>query len=81
MARRYRIRVYGKARENPDLAMLAQIVVLIGRRLHAEQLRRQAVQANGDVTGAEDTTQEQAGRGPSRTDSDTGSGQCDGGLI
>jgi hypothetical protein len=36
MARRYRIRVYGKARENPDPAMLAQIVILIGRRLHAE---------------------------------------------
>ncbi|MGH8473183.1 MAG: hypothetical protein ACREVJ_12165 [Gammaproteobacteria bacterium] len=36
MVRRYRIRVSGKARENPDPAMLAQIVILIGRRLHAE---------------------------------------------
>jgi hypothetical protein len=38
MARkRYRIRVTGKPRTHPDPAMLAQIVILIGRRLHAEQ--------------------------------------------
>ena len=42
MVRRYRIRVSGKARQNPDLAMLAQIVILIGRRLHAEQLHQHA---------------------------------------
>ncbi len=40
MGKRYRIRVSGKARENPDPAMLAQIVILIGRRLRAGQLRQ-----------------------------------------
>lgn len=53
--RAYRIRVYGKARENPDPAMLAQIVILIGRRLHAEQLQQQAAHTNGGVAGADNT--------------------------
>lgn len=48
MGRRYRIRVSGKARENPDPAMLAQIVILIGRRLHAEHLQQHAAHANRD---------------------------------
>jgi hypothetical protein len=53
MARRYRIRVYGKARENPDPAMLAQIVILIGRRLQAEQLDPQRVaHTTGDLDDA-----------------------------
>ena len=42
MGQRYRIRVLGKPRENPDPAMLAQIVILIGRRLHAEHLQQAA---------------------------------------
>lgn len=40
MRRVYRIRVLGKPRENPDPAMLAQIVLLIGRRLHTEHLQQ-----------------------------------------
>jgi hypothetical protein len=46
MGRRYRIRVSGKAFANPDPAMLAQIVMLIGRRLHAEQLPQKAAPAD-----------------------------------
>ncbi len=56
MGRAYRIRVYGKARENPDPAMLAQIVILIGRRLHAEQLhQQQAAHATGGVDDIADS--------------------------
>ena len=58
MGKRYRIRVSGKARENPDPMMLAQIVILIGRRLHAEHLRQQTAQAKGSIAEAENTTQE-----------------------
>lgn len=49
MARRYRIRISGTARENPDPAMLAQIVILIGRRLHTEQRQQHAEHANGNA--------------------------------
>jgi hypothetical protein len=49
MGKRYRIRVSGKARHDPDPAMLAQIVILIGRRLRAEQLRQQAETARGSA--------------------------------
>jgi hypothetical protein len=51
---RYRIRISGKARRNPDPAMLAQIVILIGRRLHAEQLRQQAAEHKPDSAAVSD---------------------------
>lgn len=41
--RRYRIRISGKPRPHPDPAMLAQIVILIGRRLQEQQRHRSAV--------------------------------------
>ena len=37
MGRRYRIRIYAKPRENPDPAMLAQVVVLLARQLQRQQ--------------------------------------------
>jgi len=57
MSKKYRIRVSGKARENPDPAMLAQIVIMIGRRLHVERLHQQAT---GDADSAEDPPHDQA---------------------
>ena len=50
MGKRYRIRVSGKPRKNPDPAMLAQIVILIGRRLQQERLQ----QSQPNDRGAED---------------------------
>lgn len=69
MVRRYRIRVSGKARENPDPAMLAQIVILIGRRLHAEQLHQQPAHA-GRNEETETTTHGQAAAHSSEPDSE-----------
>lgn len=36
MSRRFRIRVYGKQRNNIDPALLAQVVILFGRHLHQQ---------------------------------------------
>lgn len=58
MGRRYHVRVSGKARENPDPVMLAQIVILIGRRLHAEQLQQQRNTSHGSGDGADTEGQE-----------------------
>jgi hypothetical protein len=33
----YRIRVYGKQRKNIDPALLAQVVILLGRHLHQQR--------------------------------------------
>lgn len=60
MGKRYRIRVSGKARENPDPALLAQIVILIGRRLHAEHLQQHAAQRAGATEGAEESPEDLA---------------------
>lgn len=53
MGQRYRIRVLGKPRENPDPAMLAQIVILIGRRLHTKNLQ-QSAHLTGEADPPED---------------------------
>ncbi len=54
MGGRYRIRVSGQAQRNPDVSMLAQIVILIGRRLRAEQLRQQAANDSGPSAVSDD---------------------------
>ena len=73
MARRYRIRVYGKARENPDPAMLAQIVILIGRRLHAEHLHAEHLhQQQATPTGGVDDVTGSPRRNARRDDSEPG---------
>ena len=41
MSRRFRIRVYGKQRNNIDPALLAHIVILFGRHLHHQQQEQQ----------------------------------------
>lgn len=49
VGRRYRIRVMGKPRKNPDLRLLAQVVVLYGRHLWRERQGRDAgASASGD---------------------------------
>jgi hypothetical protein len=40
MSRQYRIRVYGTQRKNIDPALLAQVVILLGR--HLQQQRQQS---------------------------------------
>jgi hypothetical protein len=40
MARQYRIRVYGKQRKDIDLALLAQVVILLGRQLQQQRQRQ-----------------------------------------
>jgi hypothetical protein len=70
MARkRYRIRVTGKPRTHPDPVMLAQIVILIGRRLHAEQQQQRATGGTRTRPEAGSPPQQQAhpcdGLGPS----------------
>jgi hypothetical protein len=37
MGRQFRIRVYGQPRPHPDPALLAHIVILLGRHLHQQQ--------------------------------------------
>jgi hypothetical protein len=51
---RYQIRVTGKPRANPDPVMLAQVVMLIGRRLHQEQQQRQQVNNGGRTQNSPD---------------------------
>lgn len=41
MSGRYRIRVYGKPRKDIDPALLAQVVILLGRHLHQQRQQQQ----------------------------------------
>lgn len=50
MGRQFHIRVYGTPRKNPDPALLAQVVILLGRHLHQQQQERQR-QQQGSATG------------------------------
>lgn len=51
MGRQFHIRVYGTPRKNPDPALLAQVVILLGRHLHQQQQQRQQQQRGGSATG------------------------------
>ena len=51
MGRQFHIRVYGPPRKNPDPALLAQVVILLGRYLHQQQQQRQQQQWGGSATG------------------------------
>jgi hypothetical protein len=50
MGRQFHIRVYGRPRTHPDPALLAQVVILLGRYLHQQQQERQQ-QRGGSATG------------------------------
>ncbi len=63
MGRQFHIRVYGKPRKNPDPALLAQVVILLGRHLHQQrQQRQQQRRQAGSVTGH--TGASEAGESP-----------------
>jgi len=40
--RAYRIRVYGKQRTHIDRALLAQVLIVVGRDVHQRRLQRHA---------------------------------------
>jgi hypothetical protein len=47
MERQFRIRVYGKQRQDIDPALLAQIVILFGRQLHHQRHQHHNQQGHG----------------------------------
>jgi len=47
VGRRYRIRVVAKPRKNPDLRLLAQVVMVYGRHLWRKRQDRNAGTPNG----------------------------------
>jgi hypothetical protein len=49
--RAYRIRVYGRRRQNVDPRQLAQILILLGRHLYEQQQARKARAADRAATG------------------------------
>lgn len=72
MGKRYRIHVSGKARQNPDPVLLAHIVILIGRRLHAEHLQQHARKRIGATEGVQESPEDLATINASAPDAQAG---------
>lgn len=70
----YRIRVYGKPRKDIDPALLAQVVILLGRHLRQQRQKRQA--RSGQTPEDHDTGSSASGDDRS-ADAD---GSCDDGA-
>jgi hypothetical protein len=54
MNRQYHIRVYGTQRQNIDPALLAQVVILLGRHLHQQHHHQHNHRAGQDATASQD---------------------------
>jgi hypothetical protein len=73
MSRQYRIRVYGKQRKDIDPALLAQVVILLGRHLHHQQQQQRSDRGAGHPkTGQEPSPSLRRGN-PAASVTDSGS--------